>query len=116
MNQPTQRRHSRVAVRAPPLPGSRLVAQACAAKNAQRHSADQLFPGQGSSRVGRSGFALAARYIQSDIIMLCGGRAFPVGQPDVFKPLASIGKGAEEIRVADDSGAYRVVYVARRAG
>ena len=26
-----------------------------------------------------------------------------------------IGKGVEEIRITDDSGAYRVVYVARRA-
>ncbi len=36
-------------------------------------------------------------------------------QPDDFKPLAVIGKGVEEIRVTDDSGAYRVIYVARRA-
>lgn len=36
-------------------------------------------------------------------------------QPDDFKPMSSIGKGVEEIRVADDSGAYRVIYFARRA-
>lgn len=36
-------------------------------------------------------------------------------QPDDFKPMAAIGKGVEEIRVTDDSGAYRVIYVARRA-
>jgi len=36
-------------------------------------------------------------------------------QPDDFKPMPSIGRGVEEIRVADDSGVYRVVYVARRA-
>jgi len=36
-------------------------------------------------------------------------------QPDDFKPMAAIGKGVEEIRVADDTGAYRVVYVAGRA-
>jgi phage-related protein len=36
-------------------------------------------------------------------------------QPADFKPMAAIGKGVEEIRVADDSGAYRVIYVARRA-
>jgi phage-related protein len=36
-------------------------------------------------------------------------------QPDDFKPMPSIGKGVEEIRVADDSGVYRVVYLARRA-
>ena len=37
------------------------------------------------------------------------------GQPDDFKPLPSIGKGVEEIRVLVSSGAYRVIYFARRA-
>ncbi len=36
-------------------------------------------------------------------------------QPDDFKPMAAIGKGVEEIRVTDDTGAYRLIYVARRA-
>jgi len=36
-------------------------------------------------------------------------------QPDDFKPMGSIGKGVEEIRVTDDNGAYRVIYCARRA-
>lgn len=36
-------------------------------------------------------------------------------QPDDFKPMPSIGKGVEEIRVWDESGAYRVVYTARLA-
>ena len=36
-------------------------------------------------------------------------------QPENFKPMGSIGQGVEEIRVADESGAYRVIYVARRA-
>uniref|UniRef100_Q02AH7 Phage-related protein n=1 Tax=Solibacter usitatus (strain Ellin6076) TaxID=234267 RepID=Q02AH7_SOLUE len=36
-------------------------------------------------------------------------------QPDDFKPMVSVGKGVEELRVTDDSGAYRVIYVARRA-
>lgn len=36
-------------------------------------------------------------------------------QPDDFKPMPTIGKGVEEIRVRDDSGAYRVVYTARLA-
>ncbi len=36
-------------------------------------------------------------------------------QPDDFKPMAAIGKGVEEIRVTDDGGAYRVIYLARRA-
>lgn len=35
--------------------------------------------------------------------------------PDDFKPMPVIGKGVEEIRVADESGAYRVIYLARRA-
>ncbi|MDP2878929.1 MAG: type II toxin-antitoxin system RelE/ParE family toxin [Sulfuricella sp.] len=32
-------------------------------------------------------------------------------QPDDFKPMPTIGKGVEEIRVRDDSGVYRAVYV-----
>ena len=35
-------------------------------------------------------------------------------QPDDFKPMPAIGKGVEEIRIADDSGAFRVIYLARR--
>jgi len=34
-------------------------------------------------------------------------------QPDDFKSIPAIGKGVEEIRVRDDSGAYRVVYTAK---
>ncbi|MHB8989185.1 MAG: type II toxin-antitoxin system RelE/ParE family toxin [Desulfobulbia bacterium] len=36
-------------------------------------------------------------------------------QLDDFKPMPSIGRGVEEIRVRDDSGAYRVIYTARLA-
>ena len=36
-------------------------------------------------------------------------------QPDDFKPMPSIGKGVEEIRVWDDAGTFRVVYTARLA-
>lgn len=36
-------------------------------------------------------------------------------QPDDFKPMPSIGRGVEKIRVRDDSGAYRVIYTARLA-
>jgi phage-related protein len=36
-------------------------------------------------------------------------------QPDDFKPMPGIGKGVEEIRVSEPSGAFRVIYVARRA-
>ena len=35
--------------------------------------------------------------------------------PDDFKPMPSIGKGVEEIRIWDDSGTYRVIYMARLA-
>ena len=34
-------------------------------------------------------------------------------QPDDFKPMPSIGKGVEEIRVWDDAGTFRVIYTAR---
>lgn len=36
-------------------------------------------------------------------------------QPDDFKAMPTIGKGVEEIRVRDDTGAYRVIYTARLA-
>jgi phage-related protein len=36
-------------------------------------------------------------------------------QPDDFKPMLSIGKDVEEIRMWDDTGTYRVVYTARLA-
>jgi phage-related protein len=34
-------------------------------------------------------------------------------QPIDFKPMPSVGKGVEELRVWDDSGTYRVIYLAR---
>jgi len=37
-------------------------------------------------------------------------------QPDDFKPMPAVGKGVEEIRVTDESGAYRVIYVAACGG
>ena len=37
------------------------------------------------------------------------------GQPVDFKPMPAIGKGVEELRVRDGSGAYRVIYTARMA-
>lgn len=36
-----------------------------------------------------------------------------VQQPDDFKPMPSIGKGVEELRIWDDSSTYRIVYLAR---
>ena len=37
------------------------------------------------------------------------------GQPDDFKPMPTIGKGVEEIRIWDESDTYRVIYTARLA-
>jgi phage-related protein len=34
-------------------------------------------------------------------------------QPDDFKAMPSIGKGVEEIRIRESSGAFRVIYTAR---
>jgi phage-related protein len=34
-------------------------------------------------------------------------------QPSHFKPMPTVGKGVEELRVWDDSGTFRVMYVAR---
>ena len=36
-------------------------------------------------------------------------------QPSDFKPMPSIGKGVEEIRLWDESGTFRVIYTARLA-
>lgn len=36
-------------------------------------------------------------------------------QPTDFKPMPSIGRGVEEIRVWDQAGTFRVIYTARRA-
>ncbi len=34
-------------------------------------------------------------------------------EPADFKPLSTVGAGAYEIRIRDDAGAFRVVYVAK---
>jgi len=36
-------------------------------------------------------------------------------QPNDFKPMPSVGKGVEEVRIWAESGTYRVVYTARLA-
>ncbi len=36
-------------------------------------------------------------------------------QPDDFKPMPSIGKGVEELRIRDEAGTFRVIYLARMA-
>lgn len=35
--------------------------------------------------------------------------------PSDWKPMATVGKGVEEIRIRDDAGAFRVIYIARLA-
>jgi phage-related protein len=35
------------------------------------------------------------------------------GEPKNFKPMPTVGAGAYEIRVRDESGAYRAIYVAK---
>jgi phage-related protein len=37
------------------------------------------------------------------------------GDPDDWKPMNSIGQGVREIRVRDDSGAFRIIYVVKFA-
>lgn len=34
-------------------------------------------------------------------------------QPDDFKPMPTVGRGVEELRVWDETGTYRVIYLAR---
>lgn len=34
-------------------------------------------------------------------------------EPDDWKPMASIGSGVSEIRIRDEDGAYRVIYLAK---
>lgn len=37
------------------------------------------------------------------------------GDPDDWKPMASVGPGVREIRIRDEAGAFRVIYVAKFA-
>ena len=37
------------------------------------------------------------------------------GDPDDWKPMPTVGKGVREIRVRDEDGIYRVIYVAKFA-
>ncbi len=34
-------------------------------------------------------------------------------EPDDWKPMKSIGSGVQEIRIQDEAGAFRVIYIAR---
>ena len=37
------------------------------------------------------------------------------GEPDDWKPMRSVGAGVREIRIRDEAGAFRVIYLARLA-
>ncbi|MCB1717153.1 MAG: type II toxin-antitoxin system RelE/ParE family toxin [Candidatus Competibacteraceae bacterium] len=37
------------------------------------------------------------------------------GEPNDWRPMATIGKGVREIRIRDASGAFRVIYIAKFA-
>ena len=52
----------------------------------------------------------ARRRAGHELFMVQVGR-----EPADFKPLPSVGRGAYEIRVRDDAGAFRVIYAAKFA-
>ena len=63
----------------------------------------------GSSRDDLSAFPRSVRArIGQDLFMVQVGR-----DPDDWKPLTVVGAGVREIRVRDDAGAFRVIYVAK---
>ncbi len=35
------------------------------------------------------------------------------GEPDDWKPMSTIGQGVREIRIRDEAGAFRVIYIAK---
>lgn len=56
------------------------------------------------------------RELSEDARETAGHQLFKVQQgkePDDWKPMPSVGAGVNEIRVWDDSGSYRVLYVAK---
>ena len=63
----------------------------------------------GSAKVDLSAFPKSARTRAGhELFMVQAGRI-----PDDWKPMSTVGAGACEIRVRDESGAFRVIYVAR---
>jgi phage-related protein len=63
----------------------------------------------GSARDDLAAFPESARREAGyDLFMVQVGR-----EPKDFKPLPSVGAGTHELRVRDDSGAFRVIYVAK---
>ena len=65
----------------------------------------------GSAKADLSAFPARARTRAGhELFMVQAGR-----EPSDWKPMPAVGAGAAEIRVRDESGAYRVIYVARFA-
>jgi phage-related protein len=63
----------------------------------------------GSAREDLAGFPESARRDAGyELFMVQVGR-----NPTDFKPLPSVGPGAYELRVRDQAGAFRVIYVAK---
>ena len=63
----------------------------------------------GSSREDISVFPSSARFRAGhELFLLQVGR-----EPSDWKPISGVGTGACEIRVRDESGAFRVIYVAK---
>jgi len=56
------------------------------------------------------------RELPEDVRETAGHQLFKVQQgkePDDWKPMSTVGAGVQEIRVREESGAYRVLYVAK---
>ncbi|MBI2318317.1 MAG: type II toxin-antitoxin system RelE/ParE family toxin [Betaproteobacteria bacterium] len=65
----------------------------------------------GSSKEDMSAFPTAARLRAGhELFMVQAGR-----EPSDWKPLPEVGSGACEIRIRDEAGAFRVIYVAKFA-
>ncbi len=63
----------------------------------------------GNAKDDLAAFPRSARIrVGHELFMVQVGR-----EPDDWKPVASVGPGACEIRVRDQAGAFRVIYVAR---
>jgi phage-related protein len=63
----------------------------------------------GSAREDLAAFPEPARRRAGyELFMVQAGR-----EPADFKPIPAVGSGAYEIRVRDDTGAFRVIYVAK---
>lgn len=63
----------------------------------------------GTTRMDLAGFPESARRRAGhELFMVQAGR-----EPEDFKPVPSVGRGAYEIRIRDEVGAFRVMYVAK---